>query len=131
MVESAPAPKRLLIIDDDDGLREVFRLFMEKAGFQVAEAEDGEKGLAKIPEFKPDLIVLDLMMPNLNGFEFVQKAQALGIAGIPIIIISGYSYSEKVQDLRKQPQVVDFLKKPIRYSELADAIRKLLTDRKA
>src|SRR4051812_7887871 len=107
-----PAAKRLLIIDDDDSLRELFEFAMEKEGFFVASAEDGVKGLAKAAVFNPDLIVLDLMMPNLSGFEVIHRMQADGLK-TPVIVITGYSDQANEQVLRQEPNVVDFFKKPI------------------
>jgi DNA-binding response OmpR family regulator len=120
--------RRLLIIDDDEGLRELFELAMEKEGFLVAGAEDGLKGLAKAAVYKPHLIVLDLMMPNLSGFEVIHRLQQTS-PEIPVVIITGYSDESNEQLLRQEPNCVDFLKKPIKYSELAQFVRKLLAGR--
>lgn len=119
---------RVLVIDDDESLRELFELAMEKEGFQVAAAEDGFKGLAKVAAFQPHLIVLDLMMPNLSGFEVIHRLQKSAPA-IPVIIITGYSDQANEQLLRQEPNVLDFVKKPIVYAELAALARKLLAGR--
>jgi CheY-like chemotaxis protein len=118
--------KRLLVIDDDDSLREVFQLNMEREGFQIAQASDGLKGLAKAAVFKPHVIVLDLMMPNLNGFETLHRLQMDGFEKIPVIVVTGYSESANAHIVRAEPNVVEFLSKPIDYGALADFIRKLL-----
>ncbi len=120
--------KRLLIIDDDDSLRELFELLMEKEGFIVAGAADGRLGLKKEAAFKPHLIVLDLMMPNLSGFEVIHLLQAQA-PQVPVIIITGYSDQANEHVLRQEPNVVDFLKKPIQYAELAALIKRLLAGR--
>lgn len=129
MTSAPESAKRLLVIDDDDGLRELFKHFMAREGYIVAEAEDGVVGLAKIPVFKPQLIVLDLMMPNLNGFEVLHRLQKDSLGHIPVIIITGYSESANEQILRQEPNVVEFLKKPIAYAELVKLIRRLLEAR--
>ena len=121
-----PRATRLLVIDDDESLLEVFQLTMTREGFEVAEAADGLKGLAKIAVFKPDVIVLDLMMPNLNGFETIHRLQREGFGNIPVIVITGYSDRANVHILRQEPNVVEFLVKPIDYASLAASIRKLL-----
>jgi DNA-binding response OmpR family regulator len=123
---SAPKTIRLLIIDDDDSLRELFAYAMEKEGFQVAQASDGLKGLEKAVVYKPHLIVLDLMMPNLNGFETLHRLQLKGLGEIPVIVITGYSESANAHIVRQEPNVVEFLSKPIEYAALAATIRKLL-----
>lgn len=118
--------KRILVIDDDEALRELFDVALGKAGFVVAGAEDGLKGLAKAEAFKPHLIVLDIMMPNLGGFEVLHKLQAMGLGGVPVIVITGYSEQANEALIIREPNVVDFLKKPIQFSEIAAKIRKLL-----
>jgi two-component system, OmpR family, response regulator len=117
--------KRLLLIDDDESLRELFELAMGKR-FTVASAEDGLKGLAKVPVFKPHLIVLDLMMPNLNGFEVVHQLQALGFGEIPVIVITGYSDQANENIVSAEPNVVAFFHKPLKFDELTAKIDGLL-----
>ncbi|OGR87287.1 MAG: hypothetical protein A3J74_11295 [Elusimicrobia bacterium RIFCSPHIGHO2_02_FULL_57_9] len=119
------AAKRLLIIDDDEDLRDIFERYMAKEGFSVSSAEDGLKGLARIAVFKPDLIVLDLMMPNLNGFEVLHKMQQEKI-NVPVIVVTGFSQSANEQIIRQEPNVVEFVKKPIQYKELTVLIKKVL-----
>jgi len=125
-MSAKPEPKRLLVIDDDDSLCELFRRTMEQAGYQVAAAEDGVVGLAKVAVFRPHLIVLDLMMPRLGGFEVLHKLQNEGRGDIPVVVISGYSDEANEQVIRQEPNVVDFLHKPIKYGELSALIGRLL-----
>jgi DNA-binding response OmpR family regulator len=124
-----PEP-RLLVIDDDVGLCELFDLFMRKEGFNVATADDGVLGLAKVDVFRPHLIVLDLMMPNLDGFQVLRKLQASGMANIPVIIVTGYSNEASAEVVRREPNVVNFFTKPLKYKELAESIRGVLAGRK-
>ena len=122
----ATAPKRLLIIDDDESLRELFRITLEKAGYQVAGAADGLLGLAKAKVFKPALIVLDLMMPRLTGFDVLRRMPQEGLGAVPVIVITGYSDSAAEQVVRQEANVVAFLRKPVKYAELAELIGRLL-----
>ena len=124
MTETAPL-KRLLLIDDDDSVRELFEVAMGKR-FTVAVAEDGAKGLAKVPAFKPQLIVLDLMMPHLNGFEVIHQLQALGYAEIPVIVITGYSDKANESIVSAEANVVGFFHKPLKFEELTAKINALL-----
>lgn len=126
MAETSAGEKRLLIIDDDDSLCEIFSLTMKNAGYQVADAADGEMGLAKAKVFKPHLIVLDLMMPKLNGFEVLRRLQSEGMGYIPVIVITGYSDPANAQIVRSEPNVVEFMQKPIKYAELPALIARLL-----
>jgi len=119
--------KRLLLIDDDESMRELFQLAMGKK-FNVAVAEDGVKGLAKVPAFKPHLIVLDLMMPNLSGFEVIRKLQILGLQKIPVIVITGYSDQANESLINEEPNVVAFYHKPLKFDVLEAKINGLLAD---
>ena len=117
--------KRVLLIDDDESLRELFVLAMG-AEFNVAVAEDGVKGLAKVAAFKPHLIVLDLMMPFLDGFEVIHKLQALGFKDIPVVVITGYSDQAKESIVSKEPNVLAFFHKPLKFDDLTAKIHGLL-----
>ena len=117
--------KRLLLIDDDDSVRELFILAMSKR-YTVAVAEDGAKGLAKLPAFKPHLIVLDLMMPHLNGFEVIHKLQEQGFQAVPVLVITGYSDKANEGIVSAEPNVVGFFQKPLKYEELIAKIESLL-----
>ncbi|OGS38003.1 MAG: hypothetical protein A2506_07225 [Elusimicrobia bacterium RIFOXYD12_FULL_66_9] len=117
--------KRVLLIDDDESLRELFVLAMAKR-FNVAVAEDGVKGLDKVAAFRPHLIVLDLMMPFLDGFEVIHKLQALGFKDIPVIVITGYSDQANESIVSQEPNVVAFYHKPLKFDQLITKIDGLL-----
>ena len=117
--------KRVLLIDDDEGLRELFQIAMSKE-FTLAVAEDGVKGLAKAVVFKPHLIVLDLMMPHLDGFAVIHKLQEAGLQTTPVIVISGYSEQANENIVSAEPNVVSFLHKPLKFEELTAKIQALL-----
>lgn len=124
--DQASEPKRLLIIDDDESLREIFTLMMTKAGYRVFEAEDGVVGLARMKAFRPHLVVLDLMMPRLSGFEVIHRMQSEGLGDIPVVVITGFSQSASEQVVRQEPNVLEFLRKPIEYAKLTELIGRLL-----
>ena len=119
------AGKRVLLIDDDESLRELFELSMSKH-FNVAVAEDGVKGLAKVGAFKPHLILLDLMMPHLDGFKVIHVLQATGFKDIPVIVITGYSDKANEGIITMEPNVVAFFQKPLKFDELIAKIDGLL-----
>lgn len=126
MTEPASA-KRVLLIDDDESLRELFQLAMGKR-FNVAVAEDGVKGLAKVPAFKPHLIVLDLMMPLLDGFAVIHRLQEMGHQDIPVVVITGYSDQANENIVSREPNVVAFFHKPLKFDELTAKLNGLLAD---
>jgi len=84
--------KKILIIDDESTLRLLMRKFLEKAGYAIAEAEDGEKGIIKAKEEHPDLILLDVTMPKMNGYQVDQELGAdPALKKIPVILVTGTS----------------------------------------
>lgn len=84
-------PKRILIIEDDKILSELMEKKLKTVGYEVTVAVDGEKGLEKIRAIRPDLVLLDILMPNKNGVEVMEemnKEEGISLAKIPVIIIS-------------------------------------------
>ncbi|MCD5385364.1 response regulator [Candidatus Gracilibacteria bacterium] len=89
--------KKLLIIEDDKVLNEMYRLKFEKEGFEVKSAYDGLDGLSKIEEgFNPDIILLDLMMPSMNGFETLDTIKRQTSSDCKIIIFTNISDKDKI-----------------------------------
>jgi len=78
----------VLVVDDDDRLREFIRINLELEGYTVREAESGEAGLAAIEDQAPDLVLLDVMMPGVDGWEMLQRMQERH-GSIPVIMFSG------------------------------------------
>lgn len=90
--------KSVLIIDDDLTLREMYEEYLKASGFTVISAQDGEEGLQKAKESKPTAILLDLMMPKMNGIEVLKHLKADdSTSGIPVIV-----FTALIQDLEKQ-----------------------------
>src|SRR6266516_4645623 len=85
----APGPL-VLIVDDDPGLRRYVRASLESEGYAVREAGSAEEGLAALEEESPDLILLDVMMPKIDGWEMLRLVQERhGVGAIPVIMFSG------------------------------------------
>jgi excisionase family DNA binding protein len=81
---------RVLIVDDDPGLRGFVRASLELEGYTVREAGSAEEGLAALEEESPDLILLDVMMPKVDGWEMLRRVQERhGIGSIPVLMFSG------------------------------------------
>jgi len=79
---------RILLVDDEDALREAGKKLLEAHGYEVLGADDGFEGLAALKQSLPDLIISDLQMPNMNGFEFLSVVRRR-FPTIPVIVISG------------------------------------------
>jgi DNA-binding response OmpR family regulator len=89
---------KILIIEDEPGFRTIYKDFLESEGYEVVEAADGEKGLMLIKAEQPDLVLLDIVVPNLNGFEILKKVrEEMETKDIPIIIFSVLGDKETIK----------------------------------
>ena len=119
--------KLVLIIDDDDGVRELLLFLVKKEGFRAEGAIDGEDGHQKAERLRPDLIILDLMLPRYGGFELLRQFQGTELSKVPIIVITGrYTDRATADMIRQESNVVDFLEKPVKQNVLTAALRRLL-----
>lgn len=124
---SRPEDKLVVIIDDDDSVRELLEFVVKKEGFRTDTAADGEAGLSKISELLPDLVILDLMLPRYGGFEVLRQLQTGETARIPIIIVTGrYTDRTTAEMIRQESNVMDFLEKPIKANVLGVTLHKIL-----
>jgi len=90
--------KKILLIEDDKFLRELMNKKLLTLGYEVVSAADGESGLVMIKESKPDVVLLDLILPGINGFEVLEKAkQDPEIANIPVVILSNLGQGEDIE----------------------------------
>lgn len=91
--------RKILLVEDNLELRNLYEIFLKQHGFDVAIASDGDEGLVKAKEYKPDLIFLDVMMPKKNGFEVLKLLRhdpAYGNTKTKIIILTNLGDSSKV-----------------------------------
>lgn len=127
---SSAAEKLVLVVDDDRGIRELLDLLLKKEGFRVETAEDGTDALQKARAVRPDLILLDLMLPGPGGLEIVRELQEDETREIPIVIMTGRFMDHSTSDLlRQEPNVREYLEKPVRIHSLSALLHKLLNTR--
>jgi PAS domain S-box-containing protein len=113
-------PCRLLVIDDEPLVRSHVRRLLERHGFSVDSAADGNTGLGAIREVRPDVVLLDMMMPDLDGVEVVRRLRASG-SNVPIVLCSGDLDAARERGL--EPGMVQgMLQKPFGVGELLEAI---------
>ncbi len=90
--------KKILVVEDDKFLRELISTKLRKEGFDVLEVFDGEEGIKEIKKEKPDLVLLDLILPGIDGYEVLaRKKEDPAVASIPVIILSNLGQREEVE----------------------------------
>ena len=101
--------KKILIIEDEDILRNLLEEKLKQKGYDVSVAKDGQEGLSVMPKIMPDLILLDIIMPKVNGFEVMEKMQkSPNLKEIPVIIVSNSGQPVEI-DRAKKLGVKDWL----------------------
>ena len=114
--------RKILIVDDEEKIRELIRMNLELAGYKCDEAEDGEMALEKLNKFGPDLALLDIMLPKKNGYEI---AQSFIKQNVPIIFLTAKdSVTDKVKGLKLGAD--DYIVKPFESMELLARIEVVL-----
>jgi two-component system, OmpR family, response regulator len=122
---SAPVPEaRLLVVDDEPNIRELLSASLRYAGFEVATAPDGQQALAMAAEFRPDLLVLDVMMPGLDGFGVVRRLRQNGMHTPVLFLTARDAADDKVTGLTLGGD--DYVTKPFSLDEVLARIRAVL-----
>jgi DNA-binding response OmpR family regulator len=117
----------VLIVDDDPVVRRMLQLSFESEGFDVLTAGDGLEGLEMMRSGKPDVVILDIMMPKLDGMKVMNEVNADDdLRGMPVILLSAKATSLDV-DLGLKAGASDYVTKPCDPIELVDRVRSLLT----
>ena len=121
-------PKTILIADDEEHLGFMVKFKLEKSGFNVLWEMNGSSALKTITEQKPDLVILDVMMPGLTGYEVLQKIKSIDeLKAIPIIMLTAKGQES---DLIKGIELgaADYIIKPFRPAELLARVKRFLPD---
>ena len=121
-----PKDKRILVVDDDESVCAVLEHVIQKEGFQVAKATDGEVALQMVKQQHFDLLVLDVMLPRYGGFEILRELQ-VDQRDLPVVVVTGrYTDRSTEEMIRQESNVVDFLAKPINQPVLTGALHRVL-----
>ena len=116
---------KVLIVDDTAVLRKIIKFNLEKSGYEVEEAVDGYDGLEKVKSDKPDLILLDLMMPRLDGFGFLKKIKEGEFKDIPIVVLTAKGSREDIERV-KSLGANGFMNKPFSPKDLIQKVGDIL-----
>ena len=128
--------KNILVVDDEMDVRTFISTLLESNGYKPRLAENGEQGMAKVREKRPDLITLDVMMPKESGIKMYREIKTNPeYQGIPVLIISGlakktFLHSQKVLDKFKNQQVPEpegYIEKPPEPEELLGEVKRILS----
>ena len=117
------AGERILVVDDEVNIVDLVRLYLERDGFQVEAAEDGAQALEKIRSLAPDLVILDIMLPEVDGFEVCRRVR--NDSDVPIIMLTARDEDiDKIVGLELGAD--DYLTKPFNPRELAARVKAIL-----
>ena len=126
-------PEKILVVDDDPDMRDAITIILESRGYQIVTAQDGLEALANLKAERPDLMMLDLLMPKMDGFAVMKELQDVRWAkyrDIPVLILS--SVREEASRRRYELetaltlQVDDYIEKPVAPNTLLERVEKLL-----
>jgi DNA-binding response OmpR family regulator len=123
--------QRILIVDDDPNILKLLRLNLEMEGFDVVEAADGKEALDAVAEHSPDLLLCDVMMPNLNGLEVVARLRKdPANAELPIVMLSAKAQEMDVQH-GKRVGADEYVTKPFDPDDLIAVVQRLLEHKRS
>jgi two-component system, chemotaxis family, chemotaxis protein CheY len=117
--------KTVLTVDDSRTMRDMLRLALIDAGFEVVQAEDGVHGLEVLEDSVPDVIITDINMPRLDGFGFIEGVRRdIRHRGVPILVLTTESDPQK-KDRAREAGATGWIVKPFNPTKLVDAIRRV------
>ena len=115
--------KRVLIVDDEPEMLSLIKYALEKDGFESATCEDGRQALETIAKVKPDVLILDVMLPGVDGYSLqVKISEDPQLKTIPVIVLTALEPAKSL--FEKFPQVTAFMTKPLKIDELLRSVRK-------
>ncbi len=121
--------KRILICEDDEAILEMIKIMLENGGYQVKPLSNGKSIERKVKEYLPDLILIDIWMPGINGKEVIKLLKRdQSIQKIPVIIISAISEDE-INQIIKELGAQGFLSKPFDMTDLLATVKKYTSKR--
>jgi|TARA_R100000049_G_C1955744_1_gene110082 two-component system chemotaxis response regulator CheY len=117
--------KRILTVDDSASMRMLLKASLTKQGFAIETADDGEHGLARMCELSPDLLITDINMPKMDGFELIEAVRGMPeFRGTPILVLST-EFSDDKKARARSAGATGWITKPFDPDKLGAAIRKV------
>lgn len=119
---------KVLIVEDDQFLSKMYAKKFQIAGFEVQLAGDGEEGLSQMRTFRPDIVLMDIMMPKLNGLDAISQAKAdQMIKAIPIIVLTNLSNTDDATEAVKRGAIGYLVKSDYTPTQVVDKVREQLS----
>ena len=119
--------KRILVVEDQEDSRRILRDLLSSVDYEMTEAVNGEQALAAVAKQRPDLILMDIQMPVLDGYEATRRIKAdPALKDVPIIVVTSYASSGGDEAKARAAGCDDFVPKPFSPRQLLAKIRKLL-----
>jgi CheY-like chemotaxis protein len=113
-------PKTILVVDDEEIIVEISKRKLEERGFEVLTAGDGIEAFLRLKSQIPDLILLDIQMPKMNGYSFImEKDKIPEYVKIPVVVLTAYN---EMEPLFKRHNIKDYLLKPLKLQDLIDKV---------
>ena len=124
----APRQRRVLVVDDDYHVRPTLARLLQRGGFEVSEAADGRTGLELIERHPPDLVLLDIRMPDIDGYEVLRRLKLNPLhQHIPVVILTASDLGKSAQQRALALGAVRYLEKPIASGDLLAEIERILS----
>ena len=118
---------KILVVEDDKFLANAYRVKLEKTGFEVRIAMDGEEGSVAAAEFEPDLILLDIMLPGISGFDVLEAIRKNDKwKSVPVLILSNLGQAEDIEKGKKLGVKEYIIKANAKINEVIELVRKYL-----
>src|ERR1039457_3279714 len=113
-------PKSILVVDDEPIVVEITKRKLEERGYEVHTAGDGNEAFLRLKFKIPDLIVLDIQMPKMNGYTFIiEKVKIPEYVNIPVVVLTAYN---EMEPLFKRHRIEDYLVKPLKLHDLVNKV---------
>jgi len=114
--------KKVMVVDDEPEMLNLVKFTLERGGFEVGTCDNGRQAWDAIIQFKPDLLILDVMLPGIDGYSLqVKLAQESATKDMPIIVLTSLEPAKTL--FQKFPQVVGFMTKPFKTDELLENVQ--------